>query len=784
MPIPAWFAGEDLLHDVWPVATDTNRRQPAVNLSFNDVVSPGGGRLNDPEYECLHIYAKTSAARSDLFAKNGKTSLPALKVGLSMDKVLIRWMVHKNVRRLCELRPEHFDMFIAGMRRGVFDGLLPMRDRIEAFLADVKAGRKSIGSFHDNGALHLDQRAIAHELGLSSASFGRLPGHLKFLLLDHLRENDPELYDIAVWTGCSTGRSRADQAKETMTFGGLLGLLGPWDRMAKLAPFMPGDRLSFQPFNLTCTRWGLARFYGVPNGRTRDIPPPAMLHLIDRALHWISNAEALLDCMDAYDRAVRDMAGSCLPAGERLERASAALQAEIDRIAGGTGPVLPAELQASYVCYNRNRARAAGELDLRTALSVMLPGAAFSVIGAMSARRISELFSIKSGCLSKNVDGHWLEVWISKVLSRLDRIPVPRVVGMAVAALERLSAAGRAKSGVDWLSVFAELNEGGKAFGLDIPAGIKAFSAFVGTPANADGSPFNPTPHMFRRAFAISYFWRYRHPSLAALSHFFRHSDPEMTRIYVTTHSPGQYLRLAGEADASDELRAEARAAEEGAQGRRDDFEAEHRRFMCEVFRLSALGLEPLGGLGGLSIGMDLDLLVAECERRVVLSTAPDIGAALDGLLSSFVEGRSLMPHPDGHTYCKCTSSPSELKLSACLERKRCVLGDEAVAGASEPDKGYADALTCGECPHGVQLPENGRSWEAAARAEADAAERAATPHLAAVHADRAAKLRAGYQKWHARRHSAGGSSAPSGAAPEEDAPDGDAGGRSGDGDA
>jgi hypothetical protein len=230
----------------------------------------------------------------------------------------------------------------------------------------------------------------------------------------------------------------------------------------------------------------------------------------------------------------------------------------------------------------------------------------------------------------------------------------------------------------------------------------------VKIPPLPDATKWDPKPHQFRRYFGVTYYHRFRYPHLTALSNFYRHFDPDQTRRYVTEAARGSFLREA------EEIRVHYRKTKIGSARfdaqRLEDFNAEGEAFRVDRFRNVVLGKERISGWGGEAIKRQLDDLVH--QAKVQLDLSPDDGlpeARLDMLLIDFVKDKRLEPNSLGHSYCKCTSEPQDLRSARCLAEREAE--DDEPAFLSAPDRAFAEDRICSPCPHNVQLPENEPYW-------------------------------------------------------------------------
>jgi hypothetical protein len=214
------------------------------------------------------------------------------------------------------------------------------------------------------------------------------------------------------------------------------------------------------------------------------------------------------------------------------------------------------------------------------------------------------------------------------------------------------------------------------------------------------------TPHQFRRFFGVVYYHRYRFPHLAALSRFYRHFDPDMTRRYVTEAVIGGFLEYAEAAPMADQTA--ARRAWSDDRERLAMFQEAGLEFRVERYAAIALGQERASGFGGEILTRELEELVRTASAQVEIGPLGE-AQPLDQLIIAFAAGRKLEPHPQGHSYCKCTSDPRDLEAAGCLRERSAQLPDVVHTGT--PDPAFASDQTCSKCPHNVQLGENEAYW-------------------------------------------------------------------------
>jgi hypothetical protein len=209
-------------------------------------------------------------------------------------------------------------------------------------------------------------------------------------------------------------------------------------------------------------------------------------------------------------------------------------------------------------------------------------------------------------------------------------------------------------------------------------------------------------------------------------------------------------LRFADEKDAarkrqSERSRADSDSVARSARERAKDLEEARVNFLLSIVRGVAENEVRLTGHGGEAWTREIGALVAQISHSITLAPAgmsPE--PTLDSLLKKWVEGRYLEPHPQGHSFCKCGSSPYELAAAACLSVKKIRESGEVSSTAPiGPDYACAGDETCSGCPHNVQrAAANERYWRAKLTEAENAAQNGATASARASATRRAARLR------------------------------------------
>lgn len=174
-------------------------------------------------------------------------------------------------------------------------------------------------------------------------------------------------------------------------------------------------------------------------------------------------------------------------------------------------------------------------ISLHKALYQFLPFCCTVVIMAFTARRESEVYGLKTGCIQRDGEGKlWLESYVAKTLQRDYHFSTVSIVEKAVKLLERLSENGRKITGTDSLFVFDDTFERKPTTMKSISRISEDFFDHIGVERDGEGKHWKLSEHQFRRFFAIMYFYRYSCSSSEALMHEFGHTDWAMTLRYLS----------------------------------------------------------------------------------------------------------------------------------------------------------------------------------------------------------------------------------------------------------
>lgn len=178
-------------------------------------------------------------------------------------------------------------------------------------------------------------------------------------------------------------------------------------------------------------------------------------------------------------------------------------------------------------------------VSLSQALYNYLPLSCALIILSFTAGRESSVYTLKPGCVQPILGRLYINMFVPKTLRKYDDFPTVALVKKAVEVLERLSQRARHNSGETNLFEFESplAIDGSGTFNFDHT--INQFVDFVGMEKDEDGNQFKFSEHQFRRFFAIMYFYRYDGGDFESLAYHLRHVDWSMTAIYLSEKESG-----------------------------------------------------------------------------------------------------------------------------------------------------------------------------------------------------------------------------------------------------
>ena len=737
---PGWMRNASPLDDFWIAETEdpTKTRNTQKRVEFRTIVAPGCKLTDLPAdlttAKLLVYYSMTSTDGRNRSAAN----LPILARNYAQ---FVRWRLGRGIDRNCDLTAEDFlDLLQTVRDHGVLD-LAPVRARAERMMTAVRAGEAELPlspSGRNDGRSHMSLRKVAQALGVQDEM--SLPASLR-----------SQLYGFADEMGVGPARRGNPDAvsEQSLTASRVAGFLRSIALLYGMRRRMDHDPIAVEPFPASATARSLANEIAQDeDGRTFTVPPAQACHLIDQALRWVLEyADDLKAFAVHFSKQLEDWTAAP-PSSRSRNKLFADWQPR-----SGLGELgSPWPLHPSY---HRAPRSASSQPSLRVALFDHLAVACMIVIAAFSARRRNEIASLKAGCVVADDDGdYWLDVFIEKTIRDMDKIPVPASVAKAVSVLEWLSSVYRERSTEEWIFEFDDLclppwAAAGNRPIFSVYRSLQRFAEHVGVPPLDDGTVWSPKPHEFRRFFGVVYYNYYRFPHLTALSSFYRHFDPDMTRRYVAEAAKGAFLTLR-----EDQRAADRRAAAHQHQQRLRDFEDAGQQFRVERYSEILDGTTPARGFGGEALTRELYALVQEAKLRLDLS--PDDAlprSTLSQLLQEFAGEQRLEPNSLGHSACRCRNHPVDLSAAVCRQRSNGKPFPSQTALESVefglPNPAEAADQHCSACPHNVQFPEHGEYWRRRLEHEKSQARCALGPLLAALSSERSRMVEAHLRRWH-----------------------------------
>jgi hypothetical protein len=301
------------------------------------------------------------------------------------------------------------------------------------------------------------------------------------------------------------------------------------------------------------------------------------------------------------------------------------------------------------------------------AIRTFLPIACFIAIGVLSARRRTELLTLRKDAVKGTREyGYWLDTYIGKTKRENDLVPVPEVVAKAVKLMNHFGTYVRSSANKFIFLTHAPRKRVKPDKQLQsemlgkIDQRIDAFAKATGNPyvfGSVGWRPWHYSCHQLRKLFAILYVWRYDAGDLSSLSYHLRHFSLEMTLTYL---KDTEMIRLLG----GEMFRLAARKTQAMLQGH----------------------LHPAG-----TFGKKLSRMVERLRPKVRLASDADVERQLLELMKE--TGTALKANPWG--FCACKATPSNIRRAAC-QQKDCRSGKLGADG--RPDHTGSDEVRCSGC--------------------------------------------------------------------------------------
>lgn len=329
-------------------------------------------------------------------------------------------------------------------------------------------------------------------------------------------------------------------------------------------------------------------------GRTRNIPVPTFLHLMDAAVRWVADyADPLFDLEADLSAEFANLGGSVsedrvcrIVNGLARELSSSSKWAwkpsspfpvasyrhhrsksdskydegtinEIERLLEkgmfcreigeqlGLSKNAVEGIQSRHIrdIYNHNLETTG--VSLNYALYGFLPFCCAVILLAFTAGRESSIADLRKGCMRRIAGLRYINLYVPKTHRSYQDLPTVALVEKAVDVLERLSASARESTGSDCLFQFDDI-VADRIKGMRFDTVYPNFFNHIGMPRDEQGNHWVLSEHQFRRFFAIMFFYRYgsaHEASFEALMYYLRHTDWTNTDIYLTEREQGRIFR-------------------------------------------------------------------------------------------------------------------------------------------------------------------------------------------------------------------------------------------------
>jgi len=690
-PIPAWLVSQSLLDHKWRIRLGDTTKYRAAEQDINFAVAASPGRsFADPLYINDLLTAKLLLVHAIRASVIGSSKVASIFVRNYLQ--FARWRIGIGLFRNADLTEDIIGLLRRSIQERGISGLPPVAQALATAQREIDAGSRTLPSYPKGNQHIFAANAFVQELGLPNMT--SVPPALR----KQIRELAVSKGLVTAHTeGIDVGAASEDLVDEVPTENRVAAFLKPVETLHTFVRYLQHDPIGCIPFVGQTVQAVAASIATREADRTFTIPAFQACYLIDQALTWVTQySDEIFRYAKEVERRIRELTGPD-EHWRPHERAIIDVSKTFVPRAGVGVLGSPWPMHPSY--HEPTRGEKLGP-SLRTVMFEYLLIACVIVIAAFAARRHDELDSLRDDCIIETDVGLLLNSYIEKTIHDIEQIPVPHSVKLAVDILLVLSAGYRERTGEHWIVAFSEMinvriskhdidAEGVIRSGkVDFYRCLERFSAFVGTPALADGAVWTPLPHQFRRWFGVIYYNRYRFPQLTALAYFFRHSDINQTRRYVTERAYGGFIREKDETRARERLNDISKAGEE----------LRFERFL-DVLE----GREQMTGFGGEFLKRELEKCVSAYSDRLEIVDDRDRRMTLMEAIAPVVASTKLEPNELGHTYCKCGTGPVDLAQAECL-KAAARFGDEI---SLEPDSAYSTDTTCGGCAHSVYFGEN-----------------------------------------------------------------------------
>jgi integrase len=326
------------------------------------------------------------------------------------------------------------------------------------------------------------------------------------------------------------------RAKEHAAEKSIKGFAATFETFASLTPFIDGLPSITTLKSADFVRYSKS-FELKKASRTRTVPADYVLRAIGSSINYILDyGEALID-------AVRALSSSYIEIyNERIKQSNAVQSHRYAYKTAWKNHTLPTALDDLNITkpfmYALNDGCKEGISFDRAVLH--LYASVFILTAAMTGKRYAELINLPIGCADfKGDQGYWIRAELGKanfddIRALIDR-PIPQIVKKGITQLEALSGLKMdASKSKDSMLLFSPSFYPGRLTEAkwDLMKHIDQFCDFIELPL-VDNRRWYFKAHEFRRFFAITFFWQFKHANLSALSWMLGHINPEHTYHYI-----------------------------------------------------------------------------------------------------------------------------------------------------------------------------------------------------------------------------------------------------------
>lgn len=696
---PYWFFGNSLEDDVWKIMMHDEELERRIDttLRFDHPMFLSGqsmregGRMNDL-YTCK--IAMSCAMDPDKgFVKSAKNASQLHMAFLNM----VRWKDDQDIVNFSDLTRGNYLEYIDELAEGGIHKLIAVEARVDRLLEIISSTDFDISTYDDFGRLR--SNSLVGLVGLGSR--GQVPAPQWERVAKLVQDRWPKLEcnhtprNNAAYKGGSASRVRSAVAV--------------WEHLWCYRDNLHHDPIEFRALLPHETIDSVSNSIVKPEYNTRTLPPPEKVcELAARAIEFIVTGKN--EIIDFH----RSIVVSYEPVASYYKANS---QAKISAVERSVSAICLNDAVNSHFNYWRN-----GDDGTWYSLNYrMLRFFNGSVIGGsiiaastFLARRPNEINSMKTRAITSFDNGHYTVTHLaSKTEGDMKTIPAPRTVAVTFELLEAIGEGPGNEAG--WLLSIQNPITGKAAPSPCVNRAVNMFAEAAGVllPNGERWSAYHQ-----RHFFATVYYYRFKYPWLDALSQFLGHSGMERTRYYVHSHIAGDRLNWA-------EAQHAKRRVNEAKQAR-EDFERVRVQHIKDSVTEAFDDPGSMTGIGGKAWKREIEQMILAIEPGIAVNELDSAHPSFDQVLSVWIIGKWLEPHPEGHSYCKCGLDAADLSAAACLAEAMEKDGELPLLGKSVAN---ATDMVCSLCPHNVQFRALQGKWEGI-HARAKAGVEAATDEI------------------------------------------------------